>query len=225
VPDGPEARQIAATIPYYKFKGIDRFYDVGGEPKSHSQPTPQVYIVFALLFCCQCVNYASTRAQRTSDASTALRTRAGMTANVEMFALCVDILAQRYANMSVDCIGGLDARGFLLGPPLALALKKPFFMLRKKGKMPDVIEGQSYSKEYASDDASGADTLCIPRRAVAAGTRVLLIDDLIATGGTMLAAVDLVKQQVRSRSASRVFMFSAFHSDSQKHHLCPLPLS
>ena len=95
--------------------------------------------------------------------------------------------------MNIDAIGGLDARGFVLGPPLALALNKPFFMLRKKGKMPNVLEGQPYSKEYKGDDAHGGDQLCIPKKAVTGGTRVLLIDDLIATGGTMLAAVDLVK--------------------------------
>jgi adenine phosphoribosyltransferase len=148
-PDGEEARKIAAVIPYYNFKGIERFYDVGG-----------------------------------------------MMANPEVFALCISVFAERYAGMDVDCIGGLDARGFLLGPPLALALKKPFFMLRKKGKMPNVLEGQTYSKEYKGDDAAGGDQLCIPKTALSAGPRVLLIDDLIATGGTMLAAIELVKALV-----------------------------
>ncbi|KAG5192964.1 phosphoribosyltransferase-like protein [Tribonema minus] len=148
VPDGPDAQRIAAVIPYYRFKSIDRFYDVGG-----------------------------------------------LVGDVEMFQLCIQILTHRYSGMDIDCVGGLDARGFLLGPPLALALKKPFFMLRKKGKMPDVVVGGSYSKEYKGDDAQGEDQLCIQRRAVQQGTRVLLIDDLIATGGTMLAAVELVKGQ------------------------------
>jgi adenine phosphoribosyltransferase len=84
----------------------------------------------------------------------------------------------------------------VLGPSIALNLGKPFFMLRKKGKMPNVIVGDSYSKEYKGDDAAGADQLCMPKNAVCSGSRVLLIDDLIATGGTMLAAVDLVKAAV-----------------------------
>jgi len=85
-------------------------------------------------------------------------------------------------------VGGLDARGFVLGPPLCLALNKPFFMLRKKGKMPNSVTGAKYTKEYAGDDQ-----LAIPRGAVKKGDRVLLIDDLVATGGTLVAAINLVK--------------------------------
>ena len=138
--DGPIARRIASVTPYFPFKGIDRFYDIGGFLK-----------------------------------------------DPEAFALVVEVLVERYKDMDLDSICGLDARGFVLGPPLALALKKPFFMLRKKGKMPNSITGDAYAKEYA-----GNDSLCIPRGAVKEGDRVLVVDDLVATGGTLLAALDLI---------------------------------
>jgi adenine phosphoribosyltransferase len=99
------------------------------------------------------------------------------------------MLPQRYKAIGVDSIAGFDARGFILGPPIALALKKPFIMLRKKGKMPNSIAGTEYGKEYA-----GKDVLTIPRGSVAKGDRVLLIDDLVATGGTLSAGIELVKQ-------------------------------
>ncbi|CAB1107596.1 unnamed protein product [Ectocarpus sp. CCAP 1310/34] len=146
MPDGPEAQRIARTIPFYPFKGIDRFYDIGG-----------------------------------------------MCADPEAFALAVKIFADRYRGMKIDSIGGFDARGFILGPPVALALNIPFFMLRKKGKMPNVIDGAAYSKEYKGDDGAGQDALCVQRSAATAGQRVVLVDDLVATGGTLMAGVDLVK--------------------------------
>merc|ERR1711988_1938700 len=96
---------------------------------------------------------------------------------------------ERYKQVGVDSIAGFDARGFILGPPIALALKKPFIMLRKKGKMPNSISGKEYGKEYA-----GKDVLTIPRGSVKKGDRVLLIDDLVATGGTLSAGIELVKK-------------------------------
>ena len=138
--DGPIARRIASVTPYFPFKGIDRFYDIGGFLK-----------------------------------------------DPEAFALVVEVMVERYRGVEIDSICGLDARGFVLGPPLALALRKPFFMLRKRGKMPNAVTGARYAKEYAGDDA-----LQIPRGAVKPGDRVLVVDDLVATGGTLLAALDLI---------------------------------
>lgn len=106
----------------------------------------------------------------------------------EAFKLCVDVFVERYRAAKIDSVCGFDARGFVLGPPIALALGLPFFMLRKKGKMPNSVSGSAYSKEYA-----GNDVLTIPRGAVAKGDRVLLIDDLVATGGTLCAGIELVK--------------------------------
>eukprot|EP00501_MAST-03F_sp_TOSAG23-6_P001595 GSMAST32.ASY1.ANO1.1661.1 assembled CDS len=141
-PNGPVARRIASVTPYYPFKGIDRFYDIGGFLK-----------------------------------------------DPDAFQLCIDVLVARYKNADIDSICGFDARGFVLGPPVALALKKPFFMLRKIGKMPNAVSGTEYGKEYA-----GRDTLTISRDAVSKGDRVLLIDDLVATGGTLCAGIELVKK-------------------------------
>ena len=71
----------------------------------------------------------------------------GMTHNPEVFQLCIDVFVKRYIPMGFDAIAGLDARGFILGPPIALALKKPFIMIRKAGKLPNSISGSSYTKE------------------------------------------------------------------------------
>lgn len=141
VPDGPIARRIASVTPYFPFKQIPRFYDIGG-----------------------------------------------FLADPEAFRLVVEVLVNRYASEEITSVCGLDARGFVLGPPVALALKKPFVMLRKKGKMPNAVSGAAYSKEY-----EGSDSLAIPRGSVGEGDRVLIVDDLVATGGTLCAAIELVK--------------------------------
>jgi adenine phosphoribosyltransferase len=139
--DGPEALEIAPYLPYFPFKGIPRFYDIGGflyEPA--------------------------------------------------IFQKIVDIFAARYAKLDIDVIAGLDARGFVLGPPIALALKKPFIMMRKKGKMPNSVSSDEYKTEYG--DRAG---LTIQRDKISKGQRVLIIDDLVATGGTLGSAISLVK--------------------------------
>lgn len=82
----------------------------------------------------------------------------------------------------------LDARGFILGPPIALALKKPFVMMRKKGKMPNTISSSEYKMEYGS--VTG---LTVQKDKIHEGNRVLIIDDLVATGGTLSSAISLVK--------------------------------
>lgn len=110
------------------------------------------------------------------------------------------MLASRYREMDVASVGGFDARGFVLGAPLALALKVPFFMLRKPGKMPNSISSGAYAVEYGKRDG-----MCIPRghpldrddplnksTVVKAGDRVVLVDDLVATGGTLASGIELV---------------------------------
>eukprot|EP00968_Pinguiococcus_pyrenoidosus_P025153 scaffold5546_cov247-Pinguiococcus_pyrenoidosus.AAC.3 len=136
----PIAQRIANVTPFFPFKGIERFYDIGGFMR-----------------------------------------------DPEALRLVVEVLTNRYRDQELTSIGCIDARGFVLGPPVALALGLPCFMLRKKGKMPNAITGKAYSKEYAGDDS-----LSIPRGAVQPGDRVLLIDDLVATGGTLAASVELV---------------------------------
>ena len=85
-------------------------------------------------------------------------------------------------------IQSLDARGFILGPPIALALKKPFIMMRKEGKMPNTIASPEYNTEYGK--RSG---MTVQRDRIKEGDRVLVIDDLVATGGTLSSAIQLVQ--------------------------------
>merc|ERR1712051_47668 len=88
----------------------------------------------------------------------------------------------------VDVIVGLDARGFLLGPAMALAINKPFVPIRKVGKLPGKCVKESYKLEY------GEDTMEVQEGAISTGSRVLIVDDLLATGGTMAAASSLVRR-------------------------------
>jgi adenine phosphoribosyltransferase len=87
-----------------------------------------------------------------------------------------------------DIVAGIESRGFLLAAPLALALGTGFVMLRKQGKLPGITVRHTYALEY------GTDTIEIQADAVSKGTRVVLVDDLLATGGTMAAAITLLEQ-------------------------------
>lgn len=86
-----------------------------------------------------------------------------------------------------DLLAGIESRGFLVAAPLAYALGCGFVMLRKKGKLPGATVPYSYDLEY------GSDTLEIQQDAIAPGQRVVLVDDLLATGGTLAAAVQLLR--------------------------------
>ena len=87
-----------------------------------------------------------------------------------------------------DTLAGIESRGFLLAAPLALALGTGFVMLRKQGKLPGITVRHTYALEY------GTDTIEIQADAIDKGTRVVLVDDLLATGGTMAAAITLLEQ-------------------------------
>ena len=89
---------------------------------------------------------------------------------------------------SFDIIVGLDSRGFLFGNTMALSVKKPFVPIRKKGKLPGACHSTTYTLEY------GTDTLEIQEGSIKPGDRVLIVDDLLATGGTLTAAAGLVTQ-------------------------------
>ena len=138
--DGDEARQIAKYLPYFPFKGISRFYDIGG-----------------------------------------------FLEKPDVFQQIVDIFVDQYNEIGIDSIAGIDARGFILGPPIALAMKKPFLMMRKQGKMPNSLSSDEYDTEYGK--RSG---ITVQRDKIKKGDRVLIIDDLVATGGTLSSAIKLV---------------------------------
>jgi adenine phosphoribosyltransferase len=87
-----------------------------------------------------------------------------------------------------DVLAGIESRGFLLAAPLALALGTGFVMLRKQGKLPGITVRHTYALEY------GTDTIEIQADAIDKGKRVVLVDDLLATGGTMAAAIKLLEQ-------------------------------
>ena len=104
------------------------------------------------------------------------------------FRAAVDGLAQPFAEARVDCVAGIEARGFILGGAVAYVLGRGFIPIRKKGKLPSRTIGQEYSLEY------GVDTIEIHADAIPHGARVLLIDDLVATGGSAAAAVELIRR-------------------------------
>ncbi|WP_227815328.1 adenine phosphoribosyltransferase [Nitrogeniibacter aestuarii] len=109
-------------------------------------------------------------------------------ANAALFRRLIEHLAQRYADHRDLIVAGIDARGFIVGAALAHALGSGFVPLRKQGKLPHDTLGEAYALEY--DQA----TLEVHTDAILPGQPVILIDDLIATGGTMLAAVSLIRR-------------------------------
>ena len=102
--------------------------------------------------------------------------------------LCIDDFVKKYTDKDIDIVVGIDSRGFILGGAVAYILGKGFVPVRKKGKLPAETEKEEYSLEY------GTDTIEIHKDAIEKGQKVLIIDDLLATGGTANAAARLVKK-------------------------------
>src|ERR1700719_4576789 len=115
------------------------------------------------------------------DITTLLKDRKG-------FANLIDALAQHYIGRDVDLVLGIEARGFIFGPALAYRLNAGFVPVRKPRKLPAPVARVTYDLEY------GSDTLEIHLDAIEPGQRVVIVDDLLATGGTMQATVQLVRQ-------------------------------
>jgi adenine phosphoribosyltransferase len=109
-------------------------------------------------------------------------------ANPRAFRVLIDQFVHRYFDTRPDVIAGLDARGFIIGSVLAYELNVGFVPIRKKGKLPFTTVQETYELEY------GSATVEMHTDAVKAGDRVLLIDDLIATGGTMMAGKRLLER-------------------------------
>ncbi len=108
--------------------------------------------------------------------------------NGPLFKRTVDLLADRYRSRAVDMVLGIESRGFIIGAALAYELGAGFCIVRKPGKLPFETHRASYELEY------GSDTLEVHRDALRPGARVLVADDLIATGGTAVAATALVSK-------------------------------
>ncbi|MCL5096744.1 MAG: adenine phosphoribosyltransferase [Candidatus Omnitrophica bacterium] len=109
-------------------------------------------------------------------------------ADARLFIGCVDLLTAGFAPGSVDAVVGIDARGFIFAAAAAYTLRAGFVPVRKKGKLPYLTHEQSYELEY------GTNTVAIHADAVRPGSRVILMDDLLATGGTAAAAAALLQK-------------------------------
>lgn len=103
------------------------------------------------------------------------------------FRILIDAFVHRYHHQGIDAIAGVDARGFIVASPLAYELNASFVPVRKKGKLPFDTVSESYTLEYGTAEVE------LHKDAVRPGHRVILVDDLIATGGTMLAAASLIR--------------------------------
>jgi adenine phosphoribosyltransferase len=112
------------------------------------------------------------------DITTLLKDKAG-------YATLIDVLAERYIGKGVDLILGMEARGFIFGPALAYRLSAGFVPVRKPGKLPAATERVEYDLEY------GSNVLEVHKDAIQRGQRVLIVDDLLATGGTAEATAKL----------------------------------
>jgi adenine phosphoribosyltransferase len=130
--------------------------------------------------------------------------------NAQLFANTIDLLTHGYAPGSIDTIVGIDARGFIFAAAAAFKLKTAFVPVRKKGKLPFSTYEQDYALEY------GTNTIAIHTDALHKGTRVLLVDDLLATGGTAAAAAQLVQKVGAKIEAIRFVIELSFLSGRDK---------
>ena len=102
------------------------------------------------------------------------------------FARAIDAIASAFRDERIDKVAGIESRGFIVGAPVAYALRAGFVPVRKPGKLPAARYSRDYALEY------GRDRLELHHDAIAAGERVLVVDDLVATGGTAIATLELV---------------------------------
>ena len=108
--------------------------------------------------------------------------------DAEGFKLAIDEMKKLLDGVDFDIIAGAESRGFIFGAPLAYAMGKPFVLIRKKGKLPCETVEKSYDLEY------GSATIEMHKDSVKPGQKVVVVDDLIATGGTIEAACELIEE-------------------------------
>ena len=109
--------------------------------------------------------------------------------NHDAFKKAVDIIARKFKKEKIDQVVSVESRGFIFGAPIAYKLGAGFVLVRKKGKLPYKTKSVSYELEY------GMDTLEIHEDSIKPQSRILIVDDVLATGGTVRAVADLLKQQ------------------------------
>ncbi|MBF8436049.1 adenine phosphoribosyltransferase [Halanaerobiaceae bacterium Z-7014] len=108
--------------------------------------------------------------------------------NPETYNYVIDKMVEYYSDFEIDYVAAIEARGFLFGPQIAMRLNKGFIPIRKPGKLPAEVISAEYELEY------GTNTIEIHKDAVKPGDKILLIDDLLATGGTTRAAINLIEK-------------------------------
>lgn len=112
----------------------------------------------------------------------------GILVQPEAFQHCVDKAVEQYRGDRIDAVAGIEARGFVFAAPIAYRLSIPLLLVRKAGKLPGETYSQSFELEY------GTDTVELHRDDLHAAMRVLIVDDLIATGGTLQAAAQMIEK-------------------------------
>lgn len=110
----------------------------------------------------------------------------GILASPRAFRYCIDVMAEQYQGRQIDAVAAIEARGFLFAAPFAIKMGIPLILIRKKGKLPGKTRSKKYQLEYGEAEIE------IHPHDVPAGKRVLLLDDLIATGGTLQASRELL---------------------------------
>lgn len=108
--------------------------------------------------------------------------------NADAFSYVIDTFYERYKKENIDLVAGIESRGFILGGAVASRLHKGFIPIRKEGKLPHKTEKESYELEY------GRATVEVHADAIPKGAKILLVDDLVATGGSLAAAINLIKK-------------------------------
>ena len=112
----------------------------------------------------------------------------GILTTPEAFSYCIEYMAELYKDKKIDAVAATEARGFLFSAPFAIRMGIPLILIRKKGKLPGETRSKKYSLEYAQAEIE------LHPRDVPQGRQVLLMDDLVATGGTLCAARDLITE-------------------------------
>jgi adenine phosphoribosyltransferase len=112
----------------------------------------------------------------------------GVLMSPKAFSYCIDRAAEQYAGKRIDAFAAIDARGFVFASPLAYKMQLPLILVRKNGKLP----GETYRKEFALE--YGHDIVEVHKEDVQANDRIVIVDDLIATGGTLRATADIITE-------------------------------